>query len=287
MNTSDLAATDLGIGVGLRTRHFSHVTSKWPAVDWFEILSENFMHTGGRPMRILDRVAERYPIVMHGVSMNIGSVDPMDMEYLGELKALQRRCGARFFSDHLCWTGVSGINLLDLLPLPYTEEAVRHLVPRILQVQDFMEQPMVLENPSTYLEFAQSAMTEWEFLDALVKETGCGLLIDVNNIYVCSQNHGFDPEEYLGAVPWGNVVQFHLAGHTRYQTHLLDTHDDHVCDEVWKLYELAHRLSGGRSTLLEWDANIPDFEVVHAEALKADAFRKSGSATAGASLSHV
>ena len=276
MNIPDLARTDLGIGVGLRTRHFGHITTEWPEVDWFEIISENFMHTGGRPMRILDRVAERYPVVMHGVSMNIGSTDPLDMDYLAELKALQQRCGARFFSDHLCWTGVHGVNLHDLLPLPYTEEALRHMVARIRQVQDFMEQPLVLENPSTYLEFAQSTMTEWEFLRAMVEETGCGLLMDVNNVYVCAQNHGFDAEEYLRGVPWGNVVQFHLAGHTRYETHILDSHSDHVCDEVWELYALAHKLSGGRSTLLEWDADIPEFDVVHKEALKAEAFRNTG-----------
>ena len=285
MNVSDLAATDLGIGVGLRTRHFPHVTSKWPEVDWFEILSENFMHTGGRPMRILDRVAERYPIVMHGVSMNIGSMDPVDMDYLAELKVLRQRCGARFSSDHLCWTGVHGVNLHDLLPLPYTEEALQHLVPRIRQVQDFMEAPLVLENPSTYLEFAQSAMTEWEFLNALVKETGCGLLMDINNVYVCAENHGFDAEEYLRQVPWPDVVQFHLAGHTRYETHLLDTHNDHVCDEVWQLYRLAHQLSGGRSTLLEWDSDIPEFQVVHQEALKAKAFRNTPEV--GQTLSHA
>ena len=287
MSIDDLAGTDLGIGIGLRTRHFGHITTEWPEVDWFEILSENFMQTGGRPMRVLDRVAERYPVVMHGVSLNIGSADPLDMDYLAELRSLRDRCKARFFSDHLCWTGVQGVNLHDLLPLPYTEQALAHIVPRVRKVQDFMEHPLVLENPSTYLEFADSAMTEWEFLNALVAETGCGLLLDVNNVYVCAENHGFDAREYLAAVPWEHVVQFHLAGHTRYETHLLDTHNDHVCDEVWDLYALAHRLSGGRSTLLEWDADIPDFEVVHREALNARRFRSTARGAGAGSANHA
>ena len=186
MRLSDLVERDLGVGIGLRNVHFGHVLEKWPELDWFEILSENFMHTGGRPVHVLDRVAERYPIVMHGVSMNIGSTDPLDLDYLAELKKLRDRCGAVFLSDHLCWTGVHGKNLHDLLPMPYTEEALRHMVQRIVQVQDFLEMPLVLENPSTYLEFADSTMTEPEFLAAMCRESGCGLLMDVNNVYVCA-----------------------------------------------------------------------------------------------------
>lgn len=273
MQLQDLTRRDLGVGIGLRNVHFSHILESWPQLDWFEILSENFMHTGGRPVHVLDQVAERYPIVMHGVSMNIGSADPLDMDYLAELRKLRDRCGAVFISDHLCWTGVGGKNLHDLLPMPYTEEALEHLVPRIQQVQDFLGMPLVLENPSTYLEFADSTMTEPQFLRAMTTESGCGLLMDVNNVFVCAQNHGFDPYQYLEQVPWDRVVQFHLAGHTVYETHLLDTHSAPVCDEVWRMYARAHELSGGRSTLLEWDADIPSFEAVRAEAHKARRYR--------------
>ncbi len=276
MDLSQLVATDLGIGVGLRTRHFGHILAQAPAVGWFEILSENFMHTGGRPMQVLDQIAERHPIAMHGVSLNIGSVDPLDRAYLQELKALQARCRARWISDHLCWTGVRGENLHDLLPMPYTAESLRHLARRVRQVQDILEQPLILENPSTYLEFAHQDFTEPEFLTALCRETGCGLLLDVNNVFVCASNHGFDPATYLRGVPWRHVVYYHLAGHTVYDTHRLDTHDHPVCDEVWELYGLANQLAGGnRSTLLEWDGNIPGFDELMAEAHKAKAFRRA------------
>jgi len=275
MNLSDLRQDDLGLGIGLRTVHFGHILKNWPKVDWFEILSENFMHTGGRPMYILDQIAERYPIVMHGVSMNIGSKDPLDMDYMRELKVLRERCGARFVSDHICWTGVDGVNLHDLLPLPYTEEALNLMVGKVKQVQDYLEAPLTLENPSTYLEFAHSEMSEPQFLSRLADETGCGFLMDVNNVYVCASNHGFDAKEYLAQVPWDHVLQFHLAGHSTFETHLLDTHDGPVCDAVWELYGLAHELSGGRSTLMEWDADIPEFDQVHGEALKASRYRES------------
>jgi len=273
LQLQDLTSKDLGVGIGLRNVHFGHILETWPEMDWFEILSENFMHTGGRPLHVLDQVCERYPIVMHGVSMNVGSTDPLDMDYLRELKKLRHRCGAVFVSDHLCWTGVGGKNLHDLLPIPYTQEALDHLVPRIAQVQDVLEMPLVLENPSTYLEFADSTMSEPEFLAALTRESGCGLLMDVNNVHVCARNHGFDPHEYLEQVPWDRVVQFHLAGHTVYETHLLDTHSAPVCDEVWGMYARAWELSGGRSTLLEWDADIPSFEKVRDEARKAKLYR--------------
>ncbi len=269
MRVSDLAQRDLGIGIGLRSVHFPHILQHWPALDWFEILSENFMHTGGRPLQVLDAIAARYPIVMHGVSMNIGSVDPLDFDYLRELKKLRDRCGARFVSDHLCWTGVDGVNLHDLMPLPYTEEALKHIVRRVRQVQDCLEMPLVLENPSTYVNFAASQMRETEFLRALCAQTGCGLLMDVNNVFVCATNHGFDAAQYLREVPWDSVVQFHLAGHSVYATHRLDTHDAPACREVWQLFALAHQLSGGRSTLFEWDGNIPSFAAVRREAWKA------------------
>lgn len=266
---AQLVRRDLGIGLGLRTSHYADILGKRPAVDWFEILSENYMHTGGRPLHVLDEVAAHYPVVMHGVSLNIGGTDSLDRAYLRELKALQRRCRARWISDHICWTGVDGKNLHDLLPLPYSKAALRHLIRRVRAVQDILEQPLVLENPSTYTQFASSELTEPQFLQELVAATGCGLLLDVNNVFVCAENHGFDAVDYLQQVPWDHVVYFHLAGHTVHATHRLDTHDQPVCPEVWQLYRLAWQLSGGRSTLLEWDASIPEFRVVHAEAKKA------------------
>jgi uncharacterized protein len=274
MNTlAALFTQDLGIGLGLRTAHYGDILGQRPAIDWFEILSENYMHTGGRPVHVLDQIAARYPIVMHGVSMNIGGTDPLDRGYLRELRALQQRCRARWISDHICWTGVDGKNLHDLLPLPYSKAALRHLIRRVRAVQDLLEQPLVLENPSTYTQFAGDEFTEPEFLQELVAATGCGLLLDVNNVFVCASNHGFDAAAYLRQVPWDHVVYFHLAGHTVHATHRLDTHDQPVCKEVWQLYRLAWQLSGGRSTLLEWDANIPDLGTVQAEANKAKRHR--------------
>ena len=271
----NLVATDLGIGLGLRNVHYGEILGRQPAVDWFEIVSENYMHTGGRPLRVLDQIAAHYPIVMHGVSMNIGGTDAIDRVYLRDLKALAQRCRARWISDHLCWTGVDGKNLHDLLPLPYSKAALAHVARRVRIVQDELERPLVLENPSTYLQFSGAHFTEPEFLGELVEATGCGLLIDVNNVFVCAQNHGFEAEHYLRALPWNHVVYFHLAGHTTHATHRFDTHDRPVCREVWQLYGLAHELSGGRSTLLEWDANIPDFATVHREAKKALRYRRS------------
>jgi len=273
MRLRDLVGSDLGIGLGLRNVHYGHVLAKQPKVDWFEVLAENYMQTGGRPLHVLDEVAARYPVVLHGVSMNIGSTDPLDRDYLRELRALQQRCKARWISDHICWTGVDGKNLHDLLPLPYTKAALRHLIARVEQAQELLEQPLVLENPSTYLQFAGADMDEPQFLQELTAATGCGLLLDVNNVFVCASNHGYDAEQYLARVPWDHVVYFHLAGHTVHATHRLDTHDGPVCDEVWQLYERAVELSGGRSTLLEWDANIPDFATVHREAKKALRYR--------------
>jgi len=263
---------NLGLGIGLRTVHFAHILEHFPPVDWFEIISENFMDSAGRPRYVLDQIAERYPVVMHGVSLSIGSTDPLDMKYLSKLKRLADAIRPHWISDHLCWTGVLGLNAHDLLPIPLTEATLRHVVQRVRQVQDFLERPLVLENPSTYVTFAQSTMSEWEFLDRMAEEADCGLLLDVNNVYVSSVNHDFDPLEYLQNVPADRVVQCHLAGHTNCQTHLIDTHDDHVIDAVWQLYRLLHQRTGGVSTLLEWDARIPDFPVVHAEVLKARQF---------------
>lgn len=278
MQIEDLVRHDLGLGLGLRTVHYEHILRRRPRVDFFEILSDNYMHTGGRPLYILDQVAAHYPVVMHGVALNIGSVDPIDRSYLEELRTLQRRCGARWISDHLCWTGVQGVGLHDLMPMPYTYAALRHLSRRVQQVQDFLEQPLILENPSTYLEFAHADFGEPEFLAALCGETGCGLLLDVNNVFVCASNHGFDGADYLRRVPWDRVVYFHVAGHTVHATHRLDTHDHPVCREVWQLYALAQRFSGGRSTILEWDASIPDFATTYREAKKAAKYRPAAPA---------
>lgn len=259
----------LGLGVGLRTVHFDHILQESPQVDWFEIISENFMDSRGRPRYVLNQIAERYPVVMHGVSLSIGSTDPLNFEYLGKLKALADEIQPEWISDHVCWTGVAGRNTHDLLPMPLTEASLRHVVQRIRILQDFLERRFVLENPSTYVGFTGSTLSEWEFLARMAEEADCGLLLDVNNVYVSSVNHDFDPEEFIEAVPAARVVQCHLAGHTNRRTHLIDTHDGQVVDPVWDLYRLAHGLTGGVSTLLEWDANIPPFPVLHAEVLKA------------------
>jgi len=259
----------LGLGVGLRTVHFDYILQNHPAVDWFEVISENFMDSRGRPRYVLEKIAERYPVVMHGVSLSIGSTDPLNFEYLGKLKALARDIRPLWISDHVCWTGVVGRNSHDLLPMPLTEASLKHVAERIRTVQDFLERPFVLENPSTYVGFTGSTMSEWDFIGRMAEQADCGLLLDVNNVYVSSVNHDFDPEEFIRSVPHERVVQFHLAGHTNCQTHLIDTHDGHVIDPVWKLYRLAHQLTGGVSTLLEWDAKIPAFPVLHAEVLKA------------------
>lgn len=265
---------NLGIGLGLRTVHYAHILEEHPPVGWFEIISENYVQTEGKPLFFLDAIAERYPIVMHGVSLSIGSTDPLDRAYLAELKALRERTGARWVSDHLCWTGVAGKNSHDLLPLPYTEESLRHVTARVRAVQDLLGAPIALENPSTYAEFSGSTMKEWDFLARLAEDADCGLLLDVNNIYVSAKNHGFDPMTYLAAVPWERVVQFHVAGHTDHGTHVVDTHIGPVLDPVWRLLGEAYARSGGASILLEWDAEIPSFEETYAEALRARAFVK-------------
>ena len=262
----------LGMGVGLRSAHFAHILQHSPCVDWFEIISENFMDSGGRPRYVLDQIAERYPIVMHGVSLSIGSTDPLNFDYLHRLKRLALAVRPRWISDHVCWTGVLGRNTHDLLPLPLNDETLAHVVERIRTVQDFLERPLVLENPSSYVTFSDSTMTEWEFIARMAEEANCGLLLDINNVYVSSVNHEFSAEEYIRSVPHDRIVQFHLAGHTNLGSHCIDTHDGHVVDAVWQLYRRANRLAAGVSTLLEWDAKIPSFDEVHAEVLKARQF---------------
>ena len=263
---------DLGVGIGLRTGHYTHIVERSPAIDWFEIISDNYMQTAGRPLYYLDAVASKYPIAMHGVSLSVGSTDPLDRRYLAEVRSLRDRIGARWVSDHLCWTGVAGKNTHDLLPLPYTEEALRHVVDRVRAVQDFLGAPLALENPSTYVEFAGAQMREWEFLGRLAEDSDCALLLDVNNVFVSGYNHGFDPHTYLDAVPFDRVVQFHVAGHTHHGTHIIDSHIGPVVDAVWRLLGEAYARSGGASVLLEWDAEIPSFEVTYAEALRATQF---------------
>ncbi len=272
MTNPRLGHPNLGLGVGLRTTHFPYILEHQPKVDWFEIISENFMDSRGRPRYVLEQICERYQVVMHGVSLSIGSTDPLDFEYLARLRALANDVKALWVSDHLCWTGVAGRNTHDLLPIPFTEETLKHVVERVRVVQDFLERPLVLENPSTYLMFSESTLSEWEFIARMAEEADCGLLLDVNNTYVSSFNHELDPVEFIDSVPHDRVVQFHLAGHSNYETHLIDTHDNYVIPPVWELYQQAHRLTGGVSTLLEWDARIPPFPEVHAEVLKAKKF---------------
>lgn len=279
----------LGIGLGLRTVHYAHLLEHWPKVGWFEIISDNYMQTAGRPLYFLDQIAERYPIVMHGVSLSIGGTDELDADYLAGLLALRKRSRALWVSDHLCWTGIAGRNTHDLLPMPYTDEALRHTATRVRQVQDFLGAPLILENPSSYVEFAGSTMKEWEFLRALAEEADCGILLDVNNVYVSSFNHDFDPLVYLDAIPFERMVQLHVAGHTHEGTHIVDTHIGPVIDSVWDLARDAYARSPETSILLEWDAEIPPFEDVLREAEKAAAFAGShGGADVGSgSLTHA
>ena len=269
MTEPRLGHENLGLGVGLRTVHFSHILEHQPEVDWFEIISENFMDSQGRPRHVLEQIAERYPIVMHGVSLSIGSTDPLNRDYLHKLKTLADAVNARWISDHVCWTGVAGRNTHDLLPIPYTEATLTHIVERIRTVQEILERPLILENPSSYLEFQDSTMSECEFNCRMAEEADCGLLLDVNNVYVSSVNHEFDPVAYVESIPAERVVQCHLAGHTNCGTHLIDTHNGHVMNPVWNLFQLLHQRTGGVATLLEWDADIPPFPTVHAEVLKA------------------
>lgn len=254
-----LGLPQLGFGVGLRSVHYEHILSEHPKVEWLEVLSDNYLHTRGRPLVFLERIAERYPLALHGVGLSIGSTDPLDRAYLGELKALRDRVQARWVSDHLCWTGVSGRFGHDLYPLPFTEEALRHVAQRVRQVQDFLGAPLVLENPSTYLEFHGATLGEAEFIAALLAESGAGLLLDVNNLYVNAHNHGFDAHRYLRQLPLERVVQLHVAGHSRAAGYLADTHGSPVASDVWQLLEEAVRLGARAPLLLEWDADIPAF----------------------------
>jgi uncharacterized protein len=264
MNRSDFES--LGFGVGLRRCHYSQVLEQHPRMDWFEAISENFMVEGGRPLQVLEGVRSQYPIVMHGVSLSIGSTDPLNFNYLRQLATIIRRFEPAWVSDHLCWTGVAGRNLHDLLPLPYTDEAVRHVANRIGKVQEILERTILIENVSSYMEFACSQLSEWEFLSAVASEADCAILLDINNIFVNAFNHRFDAIHYIDCVPAERVIQFHLAGHSDHGAYLLDTHDHAVRPEVWALYEHAVGRFGRVPTLIEWDDNIPEFEVLSAAA---------------------
>jgi uncharacterized protein (UPF0276 family) len=264
--------TDYGIGIGLRIPHYDHILSRRPTVDWFEIISENFMVDGGRPLEVLDRILDQYRVVQHGVALYFGSAAGPDREHLRRLKRLTRRTKTPWLSDHLCWGSVDGTYSHDLLPMPYTFAAAKKTAENIRRVRDYLELPIAVENVSSYTEYHVSEMTEWEFLAEVVELADCGVLLDVNNIYVSSKNHGFDPYEYLDHVPHERVAQMHIAGHTKFEKYLLDTHDHPVLDPVWKLYAHAIRKCGVTATLLEWDDKIPSFAEVHQEALKADVF---------------
>ena len=258
-----------GCGAGLRSKHYSFILSEWPEMDWFEAVTENFMDTGGRPLTTLERIRSHYPVALHGVSLSIGSSDPLDTEYLKKLKALADRIDPFVVSDHLCWTGVDGENLHDLLPLPFTEEAIHHVARRVEAVQTMLGRPILLENISTYVTYKHSAMPEWEFLREVARRSGCGILLDLNNIYVNSFNHGFDAAKYLEEIPAQRVGQFHLAGHSDKGAFLFDTHGGSVADKVWQLYRRALELYGPVSTLIEWDEAIPNFKRLSAEVKKA------------------
>jgi len=263
-----LGLPNLGLGLGLRNQHFDHILKNSPEVDWFEVISENFMDSHGRPRQILKQIAEKYPVVMHGVSMSIGSTDPLNFDYLKSLKTLADEVKPAWISDHLCWTGVLTTNSHDLLPLPLNDESLQHVCDRINQGQDYLERPLIVENPSTYATFKNSTIPEWEFLRIMTEETGCGLLLDVNNVFVSSFNNDFDPVEYINGLPHDKIVQMHLAGHQNCGNYIIDTHDREVNTQVWKLFQMTYQLASEASILLEWDGNIPAFDVYHSELLK-------------------
>ncbi len=247
----------LGFGLGLRKEHYESILAERPSVDWFEILTENYLVEGGKPLYYLDRIRADYPLVMHGVSLSIGSSDPLDWAYLNQLKTLIEHVEPAWVSDHLCWTGIDGCNLHDLLPLPYTEEALQHVVARVCQVQEFLGRRLLLENVSSYISYVHSELSEWEFLREVAERADCLILLDINNIYVSARNHGFDPITYLQAIPPQRVLQFHLAGHSDLGELVIDTHDRPVCDQVWGLFQVAAQRFGPVSTMVERDADIP------------------------------
>lgn len=259
----------LGYGLGLRPDHYEAILKQPPPLDWFEILTENYLVDGGKPLHYLDRIREKYPIVMHGVSLSIGSTDQLDFDYLKKVKALAQYIKPEWISDHLCWTGVNHLNMHDLLPLPYTEQVIDHVATRIKQVQDFLERRILIENVSSYLTFEHSEITEWEFLTEICNRADCLILLDINNIYVSSVNHEFNPLDYIHGVPKQRVYQIHLAGHSNHGTYIIDTHDAPVIPEVWDLYAKTIQHMGSISTMIERDANIPELPELLEEVSKA------------------
>ncbi|HVY06701.1 MAG TPA: DUF692 domain-containing protein [Burkholderiales bacterium] len=257
--------TELGFGLGLRTDHYEAILESRPRVDWFEALTENYLVPGGKPLHYLDRIRADYPVVLHGVSLSIGSADPLDRDYLEALKALAARVQPAWISDHLCWTGVAGRNLHDLFPIPYTEEAIDHVASRVREVQDFLGRRILLENVSSYVTFRSSALSEWEFLSEIARRADCDILLDVNNIYVSAFNHGFDALDFLDGVEPDRVRQIHLAGHNNCGTHIIDTHDADIVDPVWDLYAQAVRRFGKVATMIERDDHIPPLADLVAE----------------------
>ncbi|KGP62543.1 hypothetical protein EP47_11115 [Legionella norrlandica] len=255
----------LGFGLGLRPNYYEEILIRKPDLDWFEILTENYLIPGGKPLYYLERIREHYPVVMHGVSLSLGSTDPLDWDYLKEVKELAYRIEPAWISDHLCWTGVHGLNIHDLLPVPYTEEAIKHIVSRIHQIQDFLNRPLLIENVSSYLTYKQSEMSEWDFILEIVKQSDCYLLLDVNNVYVSSFNHDFNPMDYINSMPAGRVAQIHLAGHTNHGNYIIDTHDAPIIEPVWTLYEETIQRLGPVSTMIERDDNMPEFDELLAE----------------------
>ncbi len=264
-NKSRDSGGSLGFGLGLRVDHYESVLEQLPPVDWFEVLTENYMVDGGKPLHYLDRIRRHYPMVMHGVSMSIGSTAPLDRQYLQRLQTLIKRIEPESVSDHLCWTGVAGYNLHDLMPLPYTEEAIEHVAGRVRQVQDFLGCRILLENVSSYVTYGTSQISEWEFLAEVASRADCLILLDVNNIFVSSHNHHFDPVDYLAGIPVDRVRQFHLAGHSYKGKLIIDTHDHPIVDPVWSLYCRAVERFGEVSTMIERDDNIPPLEDLLAE----------------------
>ena len=255
----------LGFGLGLRTEHYNAILESKPKVDWFEALSENYMIPGGKPLDYLTKIRAEYPVVMHGVSLSIGSTTPFNKDYLRDLKKLADRIQPAWISDHLCWTGVHGQNIHDLLPLPYTEEAAKHVAVRVRQVQDFLGRQILLENVSSYASYIDSSMTEWEFITQIANDADCLLLLDVNNIYVSSFNHNFDAKAFIDGVPKNRIQQIHLAGHQNNGDYIIDTHDAPVIDPVWDLYAHAIKRFGAVSTMIECDDHIPALEVLMQE----------------------
>lgn len=259
----------LGFGLGLRPEHYEDILKHRPPLDWLEIITENYLIPGGKPLYYLDRIRAHYPMVMHGVALSLGSSDKLDLHYLKQLKDLAERVEPAWISDHLCWTGINQLNMHDLLPLPYTQQAISHIVSRVQYIQDYLQRPLLIENVSSYLTFIASEMTEWDFITEIAQQAGSYILLDVNNIYVSSVNHGFNPLDYLNALPSAKIAQIHLAGHSNQGNYIIDTHDAPVIKEVWELYAQTIRKFGAVSTMIERDDNIPPLKELMKELAQA------------------